>query len=393
MSEHMKRRDFLTSAAAASLGAAAAARAQGELRQPGARNRRRERRGGAARPIAIASGNGLGATERAARLLRDGADPLDAVVEGVRLVEDDPNDMSVGLGGLPNEDGVVQLDSCVMHGPMHRAGSVGALERIRNPAQVAREVARRTDHVMIVGEGALRFAKRLGFKEEDLLTKEARQAWRKWKRSLSDRDDWLERDEFDLPTSDEDDGQAHRPGAPGQAIAANPAAGPLDDPPPGWPADVPYTDGTIHCSGVTAGGDLAGCTTTSGLAWKIPGRVGDSPIIGAGCYTDNETGSAGATGRGEAVIQICGARTVVERMNAGDDPEEACLSALKHIADRTKTKRLLDSRGRPNFQVLFYALRKDGAYGSASMWSGREFAVSDGVSTRHESCAYLYERE
>jgi N4-(beta-N-acetylglucosaminyl)-L-asparaginase len=361
------RRRFLAAAGAAAGASAALAsatralaqgRVAGEWVAGGA--------GGAERPVVISSGNGLRTVARAHEMIRAAADPLDAVVEGVRIVEDDPTDNSVGLGGLPNEEGVVELDASVMHGPTHRAGAVAALRNIKNPAAVAREVARRTDHVLIVGEGALRFALRMGFKEENLLTEESRAAWLRWRATLNREDDWLAEDEFDLPSA------AGRPGA---GLA------------------VPYTTGTIHCSAVTPAGDLAGVTTTSGLSWKLPGRVGDSPIIGAGLYTDNAVGSAGATGRGEAVIQVCGSHSVVLRMEAGDDPTKACLSVLKKIVDCTRAKRLLDASGKPAFNVSLYALRKDGAFGSAAIWQGATFTVCDGAGARVEKCAYLYEKK
>ncbi len=338
---------------------------------------------GAGGPVSISSANGLRATARAMEILKGGGDPLDACVEGVKIVEDDPADNSVGYGGLPNEEGIVELDASVMHGPTHRAGAVAALRNIKNPASVAREVARRTDHVLLVGEGALKFAKRMGFKEEDLLTEESRQAWLKWRAELSREDDWLAEDEWDLPggpkgprsRADREDG-----GAPIGRRAALAARG------------VDFTSGTIHCSSLTVGGDLGGCTTTSGLSWKLPGRVGDSPIIGAGLYCDNAIGSAGATGRGEAVMQVCGARTIVARMEAGDSPTEACLAMLKMIVDRTRLKRLRNAAGRPDFNVTAYALRKDGAHGSASIWSGAKYAVSDAKGDRLEACAYLFEK-
>lgn len=319
-------------------------------------------------PVAVSSANGLRATAKAMEMLKAGGDPLDACVEGVRIVEDDPTDNSVGLGGLPNEEGIVELDASVMHGPMHRAGAVAGMRNIRNPAAVAREVARRTDHVLLVGEGALRFAKRMGFREEDLLTEESRQAWLKWRAELSREDDWLAEDEWDLPEK-----KGTRQG--------------------GIKASSQFTTGTIHCSALTAGGDLAGCTSTSGLSWKLPGRVGDSPIIGAGLYCDNAVGSAGATGRGEAVMQVCGARTIIARMEAGDSPTEACLAMLKMIVDRTRVKRLQKQDGRPDFNVTAYALRKDGAFGSAAIWSGAKFAVSDAGGDRLEGCAYLFEKK
>ena len=311
---------------------------------------------------AISSANGLRTVDLAVRRIGEGADPVDAIVEGVGIVEADPDDMSVGLGGLPNEDGVVQLDSSVMHGPTHKAGAVAALENIMHPAQVALKVLRRTDHVLLVGEGALRFARAHGFEEQNLLTDKAREAWLRWRENRDANDDWLDADQRDW-----DDGHANAGG-------------------------IPFTYGTIHCSAVDARGDLAGCTTTSGLSYKIPGRVGDSPLVGAGMYTDNAVGSAGATGRGEAVIQSCGAYLAVEVMRTGRDPTDACLDVLKRIAQNTKQKRLLDDHGRPNFNVTMYALRKDGVYGSASLWSGGRFAVGDASGPRLEDCAYLFER-
>jgi len=346
------RREFL-----GTLGAAAALAA---VNRPGLA----QTRPAGARPVAISSANGVEAVAKAIERLGAGDDPLEAVVAGVRLVEDDPNDQTVGLGGLPNEEGVVELDASVMHGPTHRSGAVAALRNIKNPSAVAMEVARRTDHCMIVGEGALRFALRLGFKEENLLTEASRQDWLAWRASLSREDDWLQEDEFDIPYGRNTD-----------------------------PARLDRPTGTIHCSIVTPSGDLAGVTTTSGLAWKIPGRVGDSPIIGAGLYTDNDIGSAGATGRGEAVIQVCGAHSIVERMGAGDHPTDACLAVCKRIADRTRLSRLKRPDGRPNFNVVLYAVRKDGAYGSACMWGGRQFAVADSKGARLEDCAFLYESE
>ncbi len=310
--------------------------------------------------MVISSGNGLPAVNRAMELLRGASDPLDAVVAGVTLVEDDPDDMSVGYGGLPNERGVVELDASVMHGPTHKAGAVAALQNIRNPAQVALAVLKRTDHVMLVGEGALEFARAHGFTEQNLLTDRARRAWLRWKENLNPRDDWLDTD------------QHIKPGG----------AGGSDD--------VPFTDGTIHVSAVDARGDLGACTSTSGLSYKLPGRVGDSPIVGAGMFADNAVGSAGATGRGESVIQSAGAFQAVAHMGEGLDPTAACLKVLKWIADHTKRHDLLNARREPNFNVIMYALRKDGAYGSAAMRKGRSFVVHDGTRAGTEPCAYLF---
>ncbi len=304
------------------------------------------------RPCVVSSANGNVAIARTAELIERGTDPLEAIVSGVTLVEDDPDDMSVGYGGLPNERGVVQLDASVMHGPTQKAGAVGALENVRNPARVALEVLKRTDHVLLVGQGALDFARAVGFEEQNLLTERSREAWLKWKATLNRADDWLD---------------------PDQQI------------------EIPFTDGTVHVSAVSADGDLSACTSTSGLSYKVPGRVGDSPIVGAGMFVDNEVGAAGSTGRGEAVIQSAGSFQVVRNMADGQSPTQACLSVLKWIADHTKRPSLLNGRGEPDFQVVMYALRKDGVYGAASMRKGRKFAVAEGGEVRTEACPYLYD--
>ncbi|TDJ54943.1 MAG: asparaginase [Planctomycetota bacterium] len=303
------------------------------------------------RPCVISSGNGMAAIARAMELIAGGTDPLEATVAGVAIVESDPDDMSVGYGGLPNEHGVVQLDASVMHGPTHTAGAVAALENIRNPAQVALEVLKRTDHVLLVGAGALAFARAVGFEEQNLLTERARKAWLRWKANLSRTDDWLDRD---------------------QQI------------------EIPHTDGTIHLSAVNAAGDIGACTSTSGLSYKLPGRVGDSPIIGAGMFVDNQVGSAGATGRGEAVIQSAGSFAVVRAMDDGLEPTKACLKVLTWIADHTKRRVLLNGRGEPAFQVTLYALRKDGVYGAASMRKGASYSVHEGTKPRKVRCRYLF---
>lgn len=312
--------------------------------------------------VVISSANGLRATEKAAAMIRDGADTLDAVIAGVNIVENDPNDQSVGYGGLPNEDGVVELDACVMHGPSCRAGAVAALRNIKTPSRVAKVVMERTDHILLVGEGALRFARAHGFEETNLLTEKSRKTWLKWKETHSRRDDWIP------PEAPDNDDQS-------SALSR-----------------FPFTYGTINCCAVNSNGDLSGATTTSGLSYKIPGRVGDSPIIGAGLYVDNSVGAAGSTGRGEAVIKTCGSHTVIEGMRHGLSPEEACLAALKRIVDSTTERRLRRDNGRPKFDVKFYAVAKDGTYGAAAIWSGAKFAVyADGVN-RREKCAYLYQR-
>ncbi|MCB9841271.1 MAG: N(4)-(beta-N-acetylglucosaminyl)-L-asparaginase [Phycisphaeraceae bacterium] len=371
------RRSFML-AGAATLASLSASRAAGRgRRQPdsppiGATAEDLRRWSGHRGPCVISSGNGLPAVARAWDVMAGGADPVDAVVEGVTLVEDDPNDMTVGLGGLPNEDGVVQLDASVMHGPTHKAGAVACLEGIRNPAKVALLVLKTTDHILLVGEGAKRFALRHGFKEENLLTEAARRAWLRWKASLSPEDDWLDPGQMDFQVSALHGREASQPGA----VALGP---------------VPHTTGTINCSAVNADGNLGSCTTTSGLSWKIPGRVGDSPIVGAGMYVDNAVGAAGATGRGEAVIANCGAFSIVREMERGLEPTEACLAVLRQIASRTLERRNRNDRGEPNFNVSMYAVRKDGAYGSACLRPGGSFAVHDGQESRRWRCPSVFE--
>lgn len=309
----------------------------------------------------VSSSNGLRATEKAMELLRQGKNPLDAVIAGVNIVESDPNDRSVGYGGLPNEEGVVELDSSVMHGPTHNGGAVASLRNIKNPSKVAKLVMERTDHALLVGKGALKFAKAHGFKEENLLTDRAREIWLRRKEMLSDRDFWF----------------APKPGKLEKELES-----------------YLSSYGTINCCAIDASSNLAGVTTTSGFFFKIPGRVGDSPIIGAGLYVDNDVGAAGSTGRGEANILNCGSFQVVNFMSRGFSPEEACLKSLEQIADKSKLlPHLLNEKGLPRFGLNFYAINKKGEYGGASMWSGRNFAVHDGKENKLRPIAYLYKRE
>lgn len=311
--------------------------------------------------LAIGSINALRGVELAySMMMNNAADPLDSAIEGVKIQELDPSDNSVGYGGLPNENGVVQLDASCMHGPTNRAGSVGCLEGIKTPSLVAKAVMEYTSHIMLVGEGAKNFALSLGFKEEELLTEESRKAWLRWKSRHSSKDNWLEQQ------------GDHR---------------------------VDWTTGTVHISAITSEGDIGSITSTSGLSWKIPGRVGDSPIIGAGQYCDNAVGSAGSTGLGEANIKVCGTFLTVEFMRQGMSPEEACLQTLKRVVERTE-KRLLDDKGRPTFGLEFYALNKKGEFGGAKMFKpskqsldngGGRFAVADHKGARGEKMAWLYE--
>lgn len=327
----------------------------------------------ARRPAAIGSGNAREAIARAVALMEQGRDVLEAVVEGIAIVEDDPSDNSVGYGGLPNEEGVVELDASVMHGPMCAAGAVAALQNVKNPSRVALEVMRRTDHVLLVGEGALAFARALGFPEQDLLTPESREAWLKWKASLNRNDDWLDLDQQADPARGRGQPRPRTRGGSG-----------------GSQGGVPWTHGTIHISAMDAAGDLGACTSTSGLSWKLPGRVGDSPLIGAGTFVDNAVGSAGSTGRGEAVIQSCGAFQVVRNMAEGMEPQAACLKVLKWIAEHTVRPDLLNDRGEPNFDVTMYALRKDGATGAASLRGADRYSFYDGKEVRSEKAVTLY---
>lgn len=377
----MTRRDVLSASLAAP---ALLALTPGALAGPRGRMQEGKPAGG---PVVVASANGVPAVERAYAMLVAGADPADAVVAGVTIVENDPNDLSVGYGGLPNEAGVVQLDASVMHGPTHKSGAVAAIENIKNPAAVALLVLKRTDHCLIVGEGAKRFALAHGFREEDLLTERTRAIWLRWKANLGKDDDWLNDDELDWDPRDPLNNGKGPIGSNEIGDALKRLAADHDV---RWRNGVPYTTGTINCCAVDGRGDLASCTTTSGLSWKIPGRVGDSPITGAGMYCDNDVGAAGATGRGEAVILNCGGFGIVRAMERGLTPGEACLEVAGDIVRRTKEKRLRDANGRVNFDVKLYAVRKDGAYGAASIMPGGRFAVCDAKGARVEACASVY---
>lgn len=316
--------------------------------------------------LAVSSGNGLRATERAMEMMRGGSDAIDAVIEGVNIVEDDPDDISVGYGGLPNEDGVVQLDSCCMHGPTHNAGSVGALEGIRNPSKVARLVMEQTDHVLLVGKGAQDFARAHGFETENLLTDRSRRIWLDYKAGLSEEDDWF--------PPEEDESVSY------QGLEVY-----------GSGKDTRIT-GTISCLGLDQVGNISGVTTTSGLFYKIPGRVGDSPIIGAGLYVDNEVGACGSTGRGEENLKNLSCFMVVEFMRQGDSPEEACLKVCQRLVDHARLPNLVDEEGNPDFNVNFYALNKDGEFGCAAIYGPPSFAVHDGSENGRREGAYLMER-
>jgi N4-(beta-N-acetylglucosaminyl)-L-asparaginase len=337
----------------------------------------------AGRPIVISASNGYrskgpnGKTgiEIAYEMLTKGADPLDAVVKGVEVVELDPTDQSVGIGGLPNEEGVVQLDASVMHGPTRRAGSVAAIEDIATPAAVAKCVMDFTDHIMLVGAGAKKFALEMGFKATNLLTEESRLDWLRWKAGLNPNDNWL-----DLPPRPRP-GSPPRPSDDDQLLHVTYDA-----------RGVPFTYGTINMNAVTPTGDIASVTTTSGLSWKIPGRIGDSPIVGAGQYCDNDVGAAGSTGRGEASIKVCGSFLAVEFMRQGMSPEQALMKTMERVIAMTE-KRLLDENGRPYFDLNFYAVNKKGDYAGACAYEGGNFAVCDARGPRIENEVYMYKKE
>jgi N4-(beta-N-acetylglucosaminyl)-L-asparaginase len=387
----VSRRDFLTSALAGSVAVGLSTDAQGAQESPENKNTTRR---AAKLPIMICAANGYNYLDEAYAFLSGGGDTLDAALRVVQGPENDPNDESVGLGGHPNEEGVVELDACCMHGPTRTAGSVGGVRNIKNVSLLSNAVRLHTGHVMLVGEGAERFAVAEGFQRENLLTDKSRKEWLLWKETHSDwwgpgiaSPDWRKR--FVDPTHadiDEWELRIRRM----EEIAAE----------IGIPAELrmqairyvifPPT-GTIHCSALNEKAEISGCTTTSGLAWKIPGRVGDSPIIGAGCYTDQDVGSAGATGNGEENIKVAGAHTIVENMRHGMSPLEAGLDALKRIVRNYNV-----DRDRLQFvDMIYYILRRDGAYAGVSLWEGYEtgkphqIAVHDG-SRRLEKTVNLF---
>lgn len=332
--------------------------------------------GAGKRPLILSSANGLHALDKGMEILKKGGDTLDAVVATVTVVEDDPNDDSVGYGGLPNEAGEVELDASVMHGPTHRAGAVAAVRRIKNVSRLAKTVMEKTNHTMIVGDGARRFAVEEGFEEMNLLTEHSRKIWLAWKAKTSfnwrpgiDSPEWKE---YLSSLFDGDERQI----AYAERVIAHPPTG------------------TIPCMAVDTKSDISATTTTSGLSWKIPGRVGDSPIIGAGCYVDNEVGAAGSTGKGEENIKICGGHTIVEMMRQGKSPVDACMEAMVRVAHNYKN----DKKKLGTFHLYFYAINRDGAHGAVSLWrNGYEaskqasYAVHDGTEARLVPCKTFFD--
>jgi len=398
MSLWSRRKFFLTSlAGTAAAGTANLLGASGPAPQPGSAGADswfgQAAAGKGKRPVMISSANGVHALQKGMDILKGRGDTLDAAVAAVTVVEDDPNDDSVGYGGLPNEEGEVELDASVMHGPTRRAGSVASVRRIKNVAKLAKAVMERTNHVMIVGDGARRFAVAQGFEEMNLLTEHSRKIWLAWKASSSfnwrpgiDSPEWngraASRGKSPLD-SEEFREQLSEICAHDEVLMAR-AMEVIKDPP----------TGTINCLAVNERAEISGTTTTSGLSWKIPGRVGDSPVIGAGLYVDGDVGGAGSTGKGEENIKISGGHTIVEMMRKGMSPTDACLEALHRVARNYNN----DKKKLGTFHIYFYALNKDGVHGSASLWRNgydpnrrAKYAVHDGSEGRTEDCAAYFD--
>jgi N4-(beta-N-acetylglucosaminyl)-L-asparaginase len=377
------RRGFLGSAIAASLATGLNSQLSAQDKKGEPTRPTQPMSGSNKRPIIVSANNGVNYLDDAFVFLKGGGDTLDAAIRVVKGPEDDPNDDTVGLGGLPNEEGVVELDACCMHGPTRRAGSVGGVRNIKNVALVSKAVMEHTGHVMLVGDGAERFAVAMGFPRENLLTERSRKIWLLWKEYHSTDDWWgpgMSDPGWTPPTISP---QAELWQERIQRLEER--AGQLGIEPEFRMAAVhrvliPPT-GTIHCSALNDKGEISGVTTTSGLAFKLPGRCGDSPIIGAGCYTDQDVGSAGATGSGEENIKVAGAHTIIENMRRGMSPRESGLDALKRIA-----RNYNNDMGKLKFvDMTYYILRKDGAYAGVSLWEGysehhpHQIAVHDGT--------------
>ncbi len=374
----ISRRDFLgsTIAGAVSLGL------KTDSAQPAPESLKQESKKAAKLPVIICSEYSYDYIDEGYRLLSSGTDTLDAALQVIKGPEDDPNAQNVGLGGRPNEEGVVELDACCMHGPTRTAGAVAGVRNIKNVSLLSNAVRIHTGHVMLVGEGAERFAVAQGFPRENLLTEKSRRDWLLWKETHSDwwgpgiaSPEWRKR--FRAPAhADEWEFRFRRM----EEIAAGIGIPPEDRMESIRSVIHPPT-GTTHCSALNEKGEISGCTTTSGLAWKIPGRIGDSPIIGAGCYTDQDVGSAGAIGNGEENIKVVGGHTIVENMRRGMTPLEAGMDALKRIV-----RNYNGERERLQFMdMVYYILRKDGAYAGVSLWEGyqpgkpHQIAVHDGT--------------
>jgi N4-(beta-N-acetylglucosaminyl)-L-asparaginase len=386
------RRDFVKTSVLGAVAAGVGTRAQGE-------DAKQAVSGSYKRPIIVCANNGFNYLEDAFAFLKGGGDTLDAAMKVVKGPEDDPNDTSVGLGGIPNEEGVVELDACCMHGPTRRAGSVGAVRNIKNVSLVSRAVMDHTGHVMLVGEGAERFAVAVGFPRENLLTEHTRKIWLLWKEYHSNEDWWgpgLTDPHWQAPDAKPSDKPSDKPQSELwqeryrrlEEQAAELGIAPELRRDAIHKVLFPPT-GTIHCSALNEKGEISGCTTTSGLGYKLPGRCGDSPIIGAGCYTDQDVGSAGATGSGEENIKVAGAHTIVENMRHGMSPQEAGMETLKRIVRNYNS----DMNKLRWVDMTYYILRKDGAYAGISLWEGYEggkphkIAVHDGTRRAEKTVA------
>ncbi len=383
------RRDFIATTAIGSASLALDLKAQSNSRLPDTASANPPKK-----PIIICAANGYNYLDRGYAVLTGGGDTLDAVMQVITGPENDPDEDSVGLGGLPNEDGVVELDACCMHGPTRQAGSVAAVREIKNVSLLSKAVMEHTHHVMLVGEGAQRFGFDMGFPRENLLTERSRKVWLLWKETMSNKDWWgpgIDSPNYKLPdessprSSLEDQNmQRMETLAASLGIQTEFRAAAIQR-----VMRPPY--GTIHCSSLNEKGEMSGATTTSGLAWKLAGRAGDSPIIGAGSYTDQDVGSAGATGNGEENIRVVGAHTIVENMRRGMSPQEAGMDTLNRIVRNFNG----DMRKLQYVDMSYYILRKDGAYAGVCMWSGspehpRRFAVHDGTK-RYEVAVALYQ--
>ncbi|MDO8679353.1 MAG: N(4)-(beta-N-acetylglucosaminyl)-L-asparaginase [Acidobacteriota bacterium] len=323
------------------------------------------------RPVVISDYSGFefknggaeNAVQRAFRLITEGKDVLDALIAGVNIPELDPLETGIGYGALPNADGVIQLDASCMHGPLKRAGAVACIEGVRTPSLVARAVMDHTDHHLLSGAGAQQFARAMGFTiEADLNTDNSRRLWREWKRRV-DPEHWLDpnsKQRQPKPKHEKDPGLEARGLAAGRSMVRD-----------GLIREGSFW-GTINCDAIGPNGDICGVTTTSGLAWKIPGRTGDSPILGAGLYVDNEVGAAGSTGRGEANLYNLSSFLIVESMRRGMAPKDAGMEALKRIRANTIEARLLNNSGNPNFNIRFFVLDKSGNYAGVAMYRAGE---------------------
>lgn len=368
MSRKIKRREFIAGSAAGAFALSNSKAVFGKA--PSVRLQ------SGPKPIVISSGNGnlyknggdQTAVQKAFTMMMQGADVLDALIAGVNINELDPTEDSVGYGGLPNAEGIVQLDSSCMHGPKKRAGGVAALEGVRTPSLVAKAVMEETDHHLLVGKGAQDFARSMGFKiEDDLNTDHSRSIWLEWKRR-TDPSHYLD------PKTRAEIG--HREAL--KMVAE------------GW-IKKEHFYGTINCDGINRKGEICGVTTTSGLAWKIPGRVGDSPILGAGLYVDGSVGAAGSTGRGEANLYNLCSFLIIEEMRRGAHPKDAGMLVLRRIKANTIEKRLLNSKGNPNFGINFYILNAKGETASVTMYPGAKYAVCDENGPRTLLCDALLE--